>query len=250
MNISQIDTATLYRANGDETTGKTEKKQSLAAKETQYGKAVGDVSLSDAAAKYYEELKEKYGDSMNFVLVSEDMKDAAESVSGMYASTDKLTVLIDTDKIERMATDEAYREKYENLLTQANAQMSGLSDSLGSVAEDIVGYGMKVNDDGTATYFAVLKDMNAKSAELREARAEKAAEEKKAEKKEESREAQEEAIEAARTRSRELSGTVTIEASSVEELVKKIQDYTYASMSDNILSEQEKNVGQNFDFSV
>ena len=44
------------------------------------------------------------------------------------------------------------------------------------------------------------------------------------------------------------SGTVTITASSVEELLQKIQDYMQLAKSDTVLTEAEKKVGQNIDF--
>ena len=43
---------------------------------------------------------------------------------------------------------------------------------------------------------------------------------------------------------------MTITASSVEELLQKIQDTTQLLMSDSVQTESEKQVGQNFDFSV
>lgn len=245
MSISQVgnSAAQAYEAKAAQ---KAPKKQSLAVKNSEYGAAIGDVKLSDKAASYYEDLKSRFGD-MNFILVSEDTKDAAEAMSSAYASKDKLTVLIDVDKIEEMANDETVRNKYEGLLTNAKAQMSGLADSLGKVSNDVLGYGMKINDDGTATYFAVLKDMSAKAKEIREEKiaehreAKKASE--KAAKKAEQEEKSEEAAEEVYT-----GPTVTVSANSLEELLKKVEDYAYSAMSDNVLTEQEKYVGQNFDF--
>ena len=40
----------------------------------------------------------------------------------------------------------------------------------------------------------------------------------------------------------------TISASSVEELIKKIEDFDFAKKSDTVLSEQETYVGGNIDF--
>ena len=44
------------------------------------------------------------------------------------------------------------------------------------------------------------------------------------------------------------NGTVTITASSVEELLQKIQDYMQLAKSDTVLTDAEKKVGQNIDF--
>lgn len=42
--------------------------------------------------------------------------------------------------------------------------------------------------------------------------------------------------------------TVTISANSIEELLQKIQDYSFAQRSDNIQTEEEKLIGQHINF--
>ena len=74
------------------------------------GRTIGDPVLSDKAQKYYEKLKAKYS-NMDFILVSPEKKEEAESKKGMYQSSKELLVLIDSDKIEKMAEDEEYRAK-------------------------------------------------------------------------------------------------------------------------------------------
>ena len=46
------------------------------------------------------------------------------------------------------------------------------------------------------------------------------------------------------------SDSVTVTASSVEELLKKINDIYYETLSDNVMTEDEKRVGQHFDMNV
>ena len=77
-----------------------------------YGKTLGKVQLSEEGAKYYEELKKKYS-GMDFVLVSKDMKDYAKANASSFGNANRMVVLIDEEKIERMATDENYRAKFE-----------------------------------------------------------------------------------------------------------------------------------------
>ena len=72
------------------------------------GKTIGQPKLSEKAAKYYEELKSKYK-NMDFILVSKDMKEMAKANAGSFANPQKMVVLIDEEKIERMAEDEKYR---------------------------------------------------------------------------------------------------------------------------------------------
>ena len=111
---------------------------------------------------------------------------------------------------------------------------------------------MQVNDDGTASYFAVLK----KSSAAQKARIEKKTAEKKAEKKAEAKEAAKEQMEERLeeihdNRSKTDTGnTVTITAGSIEELVQKINDQAQLFLSDSVQTEEEKYVGQKFDFSV
>ena len=66
------------------------------------GRTIGQPKLSDKALKYYEQLKKRYS-NMDFVLVSPEMKAEAERNKGMIPSSKQLLVLIDADKIERMA---------------------------------------------------------------------------------------------------------------------------------------------------
>lgn len=146
------------------------------------GRTIGDVKLSDKAAKYYDSLKSRFS-NMDFILVSEDMKEQAKAQAGSYAQAGRMVVLIDEDKIERMAEDESYRKKYESLIANASGQMSQMGNSIASAGMSVKTYGMQVNDNGTATYFAVLE----KSTAAQKERIEKKAQEKKAEKKAEAR---------------------------------------------------------------
>lgn len=217
------------------------------------GKTIGSPKLSKKAADYYESLKKKYS-NMDFILVSEDKKEQAKAQASSYANASKMVVLIDEDKVERMAEDENYRKQYEAIIANAASGISRLKSSLQSSGANVKGFGMQVNDGGTATYFAVLEES---SAAQRERIEKKAAEKKAAEKKTEKKH-QKEKLEEARSEKTEKtdvsdktdtdSGTVTITASSVEELLQKIQDYMQLAKSDTVLTEAEKKVGQNIDF--
>lgn len=152
------------------------------AKAADYGKTVGNPQLSDKAAEYYKQLKSKYGD-MEFILVSKDEVANAKQNAAQYARKDKPVVLIDEDKLERMATDESYRKKYEGIISQSKSQLSQMADKMGGVP-GIKGFGMQVNDDGTASFFAVAQKNNETMVKkLSEKRAAKKAQAKEAEKK-------------------------------------------------------------------
>lgn len=217
------------------------------------GKTIGSPELSEKAAKYYESLKKKYS-NMDFILVSADQKEQAKSQAGSYANANKMVVLIDEDKIERMAEDENYRKQYEKIIANAASGISQLGSQIASTGASVKGYGMQVNDNGTATFFAVLE----KSSAAQKERIEKKAAENKAKKKEEQKKADKEAKQERLEESREKntkaesydSDTITITAGSAEELIKKIQEYTQYSLSDTVITDEEKKVGQKFDYSI
>ena len=236
-------------------------KKEVSGKREVSGQTIGNPKLSEKASKYYDELKKKYA-NMNFILVSEDMKEQAKANAAGYANANKMVVLIDEDKIERMAEDENYRKQYEAIIANAASGMSQLGSSIAATGASVKGYGMQVNDNGTATYFAVLE----KSSAAQKERIEKKAAKKKAEEKAKDKKAQKEAekerikkshdkaekisdkevdtvdIEDADGKINSASDTVIITASSIEELLSKIQNESQKYLSDNILSEKEKNI--------
>lgn len=206
------------------------------------GRTIGDVKLSDEAAKYYEQLKEKYS-NMEFVLVSKDMKEQAQAQAASFANPSKMVVLIDEEKIEKMATDENFRAQYEGVIANAAAQMSNLGNQISSGNySNVTAYGIQLNDDGTTSFFAVIDEQIEANKERLEKQLEKKADERKAEQKE----ADKDRLEALKNG----DSKKIVTASSVEELLVKIQDATFEARSNNVLSEQEKLVGQKFDFSV
>ena len=197
------------------------------------GKTIGQPKLSENAKKYYEELKSKY-QNMDFILVSNDMKEMAKANAGSFANPHKMVVLIDEEKIERMATDEQYRKQYEGVIASAQNKLPELKQSLGNSA-NIKGFGMQVNDNGASSFFAVM-DKSFKD------QANRLAAQKKTEKKE-----REEQLEEKRLKKKE-SQEVVITANSIEELKKKIDDYNYLQMADTVKTDAEKYLGTTIDF--
>lgn len=235
----------------------TEVKKEEKTKESQnLGRTIGEPKLSKEAQKYYDKLKKKFG-NYDFILVSEDQKANVQANAGKYANNIKTVVLIDEDKIERMATDESYRKKYEGILSGASSQLEQLKSSMEKSGANVKGYGMQVNDGGTASFFAVMK----KSSSDQKARIEKSAEKKKVEKKAAEKKAEKKKEEARLEKSKSSKTdktndidniddeeTVTITANSIEELMNKISDYTFAERSDSVQTDTEKMVGQHVDF--
>jgi hypothetical protein len=141
---------------------------SLIPKKTEYGMTVGDVKLSDKAKDYYEKLKAKYH-NMEFIAVSKDMKDTVAKHAANYGNAGKAVVLIDEEKIERMATDEDFRKKYEGIISMGQQKLQEAKNSLASSGAKLLNFGMKVEDNGKVSFFATVE----KSQEAQKARIEK-----------------------------------------------------------------------------
>ena len=199
-----------------------------------YGTVIGDVELSDKAKDYYNKLKAKFG-NMDFILVSKDMKSQVQANAAAYGNASKQVVLIDDEKIEKMATDESFRRKYEGIIAMSQAKLQEAKNSLTSSGASVNNFGMSVDANGKATFFATVEKAAKKKAEKKAA--EKKANEKRAEesKNEETTIADEKEY-------------VQITAGSMEELIDKVSSYAYENSERNVLTESEKSVGQKFDF--
>lgn len=221
-------------------TEQTKKKQQTGAVERMdhtYGRTIGEPELSEKAQEYYKKLKAKYS-NMDFILVSPELKEEAEAKKGTYASSKELLVLIDSDKIEKMASDENFRKKYESILDGASMQIQQMKKELGSNADSVSSFGMTFDDKGNASYFAVIdKSLAAQKERIAEKR-EEAAKEKKAEAKKEEKE------------SKRKGDTTTVAASSWQELLNKIEEIISADRRNRTLTTEEKAVGQSIDYTV
>lgn len=251
------------KTDNNKKTDGTKEMDKTAKKSRVSGRTIGDPVLSDKAKKYYEQLKAKYS-NMDFILVSPEQKEKAESKKGMYQSSKELIVLIDSDKIEKMAEDEEYRAKYEGILSNATSKLSQMKDSLGSKADSVSSFGMTFDDNGNASFFAVVdKSLAAQKERIADKKEAAAEEKKKAQKKTQEKRAEERKADRAdknkkmdsadKTNSKEKSSDadkVTVSASSWEELLKKIDNVIYESRADSVLTKEEKAVGQSFDYSI
>ena len=227
-NFSQIagsyaDTAAVYSKSETTKTDETSGKKKVS------GQTIGNPQLSEKASKYYEQLKKKYS-NMNFILVSEDQKENAKANAAGYANSNNMVVLIDEDKIERMASDENYRKQYEGIIANAASGISQLASSLSAT--------------GTS---AQKERIEKTAAEKKEA---KKTAEKKAEKKKNEERLEKKRKETGDVDDTDDTETVTVTASSIEELLEKIKNQEQLFLSDTVRTPQEKNVGQNVDFSV
>lgn len=220
-----------------------------------YGTVIGNVELSDKAKDYYGKLKAKFG-NMNFILVSEDMKSQVQANVAAYGNANKQVVLINEEKLEMMANDESFRKKYEGIIAMSQVKLQEAKNSLASSGASLKNFGMSVDSNGKATFFATVEKANKKAAEKKQAakKAAKAKEKKRAEEKVKEKKLEEKHVKekAEETKADEILNEsdekdyVVIKANSMEELIDKVSAYAYDNSS--ILSESEKQVGQNFDF--
>lgn len=225
------------------------------------GWTVGEPQLSEEGQKYYEQLKKKYG-NMDFILVSKDKKAEAQAQAGKYANANRMVVLIDEEKIERMAVDEEYRKQYEGIISGATAKLAQLKQSIGKSGANVKTFGMQVNDNGATSFFAVMNKSFDSQKVIQKKNAEKKAAKKAADKKAAEKKAAQQAEEERRTGKTQYGKKpehtrwqneiddedVTVTASSIDELLRKINDQNYAYMSDSVWSDEERLFGQHIDY--
>ncbi len=238
---------------------------SLVPHKSDYGMAIGDVKLSDQAKEYYEELKSKFGNH-NFILVSKDMMEQVKQNAAAYGSSSGLVVLIDEEKIERMATDPSYRKKYEGIITMAQNRIEQALKQFGSSGVSVKNFGMSVDENGKESFFATVEKSQKLQKERIEAKREankqaRAKEEKKArehrleERIEERRAERKEAFD----RLKDVPGEdiaeetaepeyVYMEASSYDKLMNRLVSYAYDMAADQARTQEERSLGQNIDF--
>ena len=223
-----------------------------------YGTVIGNVELSDKAKDYYDKLKAKFH-NMDFILVSKDMKSQVAANAAAYGNASKQVVLIDDEKLEKMATDESFRKKYEGIIAMSQLKLQEAKNSLASSGASVKNFGMSVGSDGKTSFFATLEISNNNAKALEKKQAEKKAAKVK-EKKQAEKKAKEEQLEKIREEKKtsekeEVSNElvddkeyVEIKADSIDELISKVSRYAYDYSANNVLTEGEKRVGQKFDF--
>ena len=234
-------------------------KSSLVPRNTEYGSTIGDVQLSDTAKNYLDKLKSKFH-GMEFITVSKDMKSQVQQNAAAYGNANKMVVLIDEEKLERMATDESFRNKYEGIIASSQAKMLQAKMGLSSSGIGVKNFGMSVDSNGNESLFATVN----KSQDLQKKRIEKKAAEKKQHKLEEKRKAEKKAQEDRINKAKEKKAEKTkdkddteipedeeyeiIEANSLDDLLSKVQTYSYNSAASRVMTDTEKMVGGRIDF--
>ena len=212
-----------------------------------YGTVVGDVELSDKAREYYDKLKSKFH-GMEFILVSKDMKSQAAANASKFGNANKPVVLIDEEKLEKMANDEAFRKKYEGIIAMSQTKLQEAKNSLVSSGATVKNFGMQVGSNGQISFFATLEKANsAKAKYIEKKQAEKKAAKVK-EKKQAEKKAKNERLEKLREGNKTEKDYIELWSEDLDDLVNNVAKYTYNHSMDNVLTEEETRVGQNVDF--
>jgi len=216
------------------------------------GRTIGNPELTEKAAKYYEELKKKYG-NLDFILVSKDQKDFAKATASKYSNPHKMVVLIDEEKIERMAEDEKYRQQYEGIIAKGASGLTQLKSKLANMGLNMKSCGMNVYDNGATSFFATMD----KSFKAQNKTAKQRLEKKKAAKKAEQKK-QQEKLEANREERRVIreeyfendnEDEITFTADSIEDLIDQIEGADYLLGRDTSANSRRQ-VGRGVDFTI
>lgn len=174
------------------------------------------TGLSQKASSYYEELKAKFGDA-EFVLVEDEQFAAAKERAANSESDKSIIVVISKSELEAMANNEDTRTQNEQIIGDAMKNIPEYKKQLEESGVNVKSFGIQLNADGTTSFFAIM----AKSLETQDPDHKKEPVKK--------------------------EDTTTVTASSLEELIKKLKDRSYEAKADNILTDQEKMVGQHLD---
>jgi hypothetical protein len=233
-------------------TAKTESKEKSA--NVGYVNEKKESGLSEKAQKLLNKLRNTYT-NVDFMVADSDTGDEAKQVLSQY--TREYSVLLTTDEIEKMASDEKFEKEYLSQIETAigvtdniNEQydMSQSFESKGGYTV-VSKYGVMVDADGKATLFADLNKLSDAQKEYLEKHREKVKEEKKAEEakaeKKEAEERLEEIAEEADPFDEPVEKSVRIEASNIHELLEKIKNLNWDDVAPNNAS-----VGTNFDFTA
>ena len=111
--------------------------------------------LSDKAKSYLADLQKKYP---GYAFMIADYETDEEAGRILSEGRGEINVLITPDLVEKMASDEATRSKYEAIIDGAADQFAEIKDKLTEGGKSIVDHlGLTVNGDGTTSIYAFLK---------------------------------------------------------------------------------------------
>ncbi len=183
-------------------------------------KVKGDESgLSEKAAAFLAKLRKTYGKFDFFV------GNAGDARSLMKNSNKEFSVLFSTEELEKMAADEKYAQEKMNAVNGAVRMSQQINEQFGFEGADngvkLTKIGISFQSDGTASFFAELE----KSGDSQREHIEKVREERRAQRKEDARKAEKEKQQERLTGNTDhVVKRTTVQADSMEDLLKKIRE--------------------------
>lgn len=200
-------------------------------------KTDNNVQLSDRAKALLQELKRTYS-NMDFMVA--DYESEEEAASYLGRGSKEYSVLIDSEELERMASDDNVKEQNLSILDNAVGKLDEMKNQLGDKENEVVRMGVSIGKNGEVSYFAELEKAGERQKEFVDRIREN--------KKENAREADAKADSKAHGRyDYEHSKRTTLYASTAEELLDKIKNVDW----DDIREETTiPTPGGRFDFTV
>lgn len=196
-----------------------------------------ESQLSKKAQEFLKNLRKQYGNYDFFVGNSTDnLKALAKS------GTKEFSIIFSNEELEKMADDADYAKEKLQSMEQAVKMSEQISKQFGhgKGEAEITKIGIVFNEDGTTSFFAELEKSSAKQRE----HLEKSIENRRAAKKEEAKKAEKRF--GSYAKSNPDTKRTSVEANSIEELLKKIRGIDWNTVKAEKVPEQ----GGRYDFSI
>ena len=117
-------------------------------------KETSTVKLSTDAQKYLEQLKGKYK-NVDFIVA--DFSSDEEAQKHLATGNGEYNCVITPDTLEKMATDETERAKFEGIIDKAIGELPEIRKQLGDDSENVTKLGISVDSEGNVSYYALIK---------------------------------------------------------------------------------------------
>ena len=117
-------------------------------------KETSTVRLSTDAQKYLEQLKGKYK-NVDFIVA--DFSSDEEAQKHLATGKGEYNCVITPDTLEKMATDETERAKFEGIIDKAIGELPEIRKQLGDDSENVTKLGISVDSEGNVSYYALIK---------------------------------------------------------------------------------------------
>lgn len=216
------------QAKGSKETEDAKGKKTRETEKAEQSSKADRTKLSKAAQDMLEKLKKKYG---NMDIMVGDFKNGDDARQILSRGTKEFSVLFSVDELEKMASSEKAEKEYTDKIEGAVRMSEQISREYGFGRDgekgEINRIGISFNKDGSVSYFAELEKSSEQQRERIERTREKHARDKK---------------DAARKEDREqpMVKRTTVEASSAEQLIRKMNQVDWGKIPEEQIGEGDK----------